>query len=262
VVGKDIALFLYGFDITGANQFLDFKTGPSAPIKTAVLRVGNYTLTGLCAELKRAMQVADNAHIYTWGATRTYGGGTQNRVSVASTATALYLLGATGPNAANSVMSPIGFLPSDYSGNTGYTGANSAGIALIPEFPTWSYTSPDQFITNDGSKNVSAAGIKETLVFSQMLFLEGQWKYITNYGGRTQQTEWQNFLKYATRQLKFEFSPSIYEDPSVYYQVTIESTGGDSNGMGYKLTQMVGLGLYRFWDTGIIKMRVIPFNVT
>jgi hypothetical protein len=152
----------------------------------------------------------------------------------------------------------MGFNHIDYTGGLSYTGDLTAGTILIPEFPTWDYLGPDDYVTNDGVKNVSASGIKETLVFAQMYFIQGQWKYITDFGGRTQLTEWRKFLKYATRQLKFEFTPSLQESAEVFYQVTLESTGADGNGMGYKLTQQRGEGLFRFYDTGQLKMRVIP----
>jgi hypothetical protein len=134
----------------------------------------------------------------------------------------------------------------------------TAGNVLIPEFATYDYLGPTHHFINDGVKNVSASGIKETLVFAQMQFIQGQWKYITNYNGRTQLDQWAAFMSYATRQLKFEFTPSINEDVELFYQVTLEKTADDQNGMAFKFKQQRGEGLYRFYDTGLLTMRLIP----
>lgn len=254
----DRALFLYGFDVDNNSKYINFKNQAGGPVLTAVLNPGNYTGTGLLAELKRAMDLADGFYKYTWVMDRTILAGTSNRIRVTTTSTYLSILFGTGVSAPSSPRELIGFGYSDLTGATTYQGLSQAGTVLYPDFATWDYLGPDSFITNDGSKNVSASGVKETLVFAQMKFLQGQWKYITNLSGSTQLTQWQNFLKYSTRQLKFEFTPSVNEDPSVFYQVTLESTSSDSNGMGFKLNQQRGEMLYRFYDTGLLKMRVIP----
>lgn len=254
---KDRALFLYGFDVTNNNKYINFKNAAMGPELTATMNVGNYSCSEFLTEMKRAMEVADGVYKYTWAINRGVPDEKSNRVSVSTTAPFLSILFGSGTNAANSPRDIIGFSPADYTGSTSYTGFTNAGTVLYPDFPTWDYLSPDNMVMNDGSKNVSAAGIKETLVFAQMRFFQGQWKYITNFQGNTQETEWQNFLKYATRQLKFEFTPSVFEDVSLFYKCTLESTPADSNGLGYNLKQMRGDGLFRFYDSGLLKFRVV-----
>lgn len=254
---KDRALFLYGFDITQDNRYLNFKNASLGAELTATLTIGNYTATEVLAEIKRAMELADGVQKYTWTIDRSVSGGLSNQISVSTDGSFLSILFGSGSNSASSVATMIGFTTSDYTGATSYTGAQ-AGTILYPDFAMWNYTNPDQYIMNDGSKNVSASGIKETLVFAQMKFAEAQWKYITDFGGSTQATEWSNFLKYATKQLKFEFTPSVGEDLNAFYKMTLESTPADSNGMSFKLNLMVGVGLYRFYDTGMLKFRVVP----
>lgn len=255
---KDVACFLYGFDINQNNRYIPFKNVTGGPELTATLNVGNYTGTQMMAELKRAMEFADGVYKWDWTIDRTISSGTSNQVTVISTAPQPQILFMTGATAPNSPFALLGFTATDLTGSSQYTSPNHCGTILIPEFPTWDYLGPDNMVTNDGSKNVSASGIKETLVFAQMFFAQGQWQYISNFNGRTQLTEWQSFMKYAIKQLQWEFTPSIYEDPEVFYQVTLESTPADSNGMGYKMNQMRGMGLYRFYDTGTLKFRLIP----
>ena len=258
MTGKDIALFLYGFDVDDNNKYINFRRVALGPELTAVLTPGNYTATEYMAEVKKQMQIVDPSNTYTVTLNRSINGFRENRMTVLTSGSYLDLLFGSGTNAANSPRDLMGFAHTDATGGTSYTGYISAGTILIPDFWTYDYLGPDLYAQNDGVKNVSAAGIKETLVFAQMYFIQGQWKYITNFNGSTQQTEWTNFLKYATRQLKFELTPSIYEDYDLFYQVTLESTPADGNGLAYKLTQMRGEGLYRFYDTGVMKFRVIP----
>lgn len=255
---NDIPLFLYGFDITNSNKYLNFKNAALGSELTATLRIGNYTCTEFLAELKRAMEVIDGVNKYTWAIDRSTETGRSNRISVTTNGSFLTLLLGSGSNYQNTPRLLMGFDQIDYTGLLSYAGITNGGTILIPEFQTYDYLGPDEMVTNDGVKNVSVNGIKETLVFAQMRFFQGQWRYISNYGGRTQKTEWANFLKYATTQRKFEFTPSIYEDSSVFYQCTLESTAKDGNGLGYELKQMRGDGLYRFYDTGLMKFRVNP----
>lgn len=255
---NDRALFLYGFDITSANKYINFQNIALGPIFSAELTIGNYTATELLAEIKRAMELIDGVYKYTWSINRGVNAGTSNQITVSTTSSYFSLLFGSGPSAASSPRDLLGFNQTDYTGSTTYTGPNQAGLVLYPDFPTYNYLAPDYFVTNDGSKNISASGIKETLVFAQMKFIQGQWRYITDFKNAGQATAWSTFLKYASRQLKFEFTPSVQENYNVFYKVTIESTTGDNNGMGFKLEQMLGAGLYRFYDTGLIKMRVIP----
>ena len=255
---KDRALFLYGFDITQFNRYINFKSAALGPELTATLDVGNYTCTQLLAHIASKMSTADGVNIYTLSIDRTINSGTENRIHIETNGSYLDVLFLSGTQADNSPRDLLGFGSVDLTGFTSYSSSAPGGTILLPDYPTWNYNGPDNMIVNDGVKNVSASGIKETLVFAQMRFIQGQWKYINNFKTNTQLTQWQTFLKYATRQLQFEFTPSINEDSEKFYQVTLESTAKDSNGLGYELQQMNGVGLYRFYDSGLLKFRVIP----
>ena len=251
-------LFLYGHDVTAFNKYINFQAVSLGPILTAVLAEGNYTATEFMAAIKSAMEIADPAHTYTLTLNRTVSGGQSNRMTITTSGSFLSLLFGTGVNAASSPAFLMGFTATDRTGFTTYTGVNQSGIILIPAFPTWNYLGPDEMVDQDGVKNVTANGIKETLVFAEMPFLQGEWRYITDIDGSQQKTQWVAFLKYATQQLRLEFQPSIVENPSLFYQVTLESTPADSNGMKYKLEQMTQAGLFRQYQTGLMKFRLIP----
>lgn len=255
---NDRALFLYNTDVTQFNKYINFKNAALGPELTATIPIGNYTATELAFQIKKQLDLVDGVNTYTVGINRGVSAGLENRLTISSSGSYFSLLFATGTNAANAIWQVIGFNNQDYTSALSYTGYKSIGNVLVPEFAMLDYLPPNLYITQDGSKNVSAAGIKETLVFAQMQFTQAKWKWITNFGNRTQLTEWAAFLQYATKQKKFEFTPSIYEDYDSFYQVTLETTDADSNGMGYKLKQMMGDGLYRFYETGLIKFRIIP----
>lgn len=254
----DIAMFLYGFDVSAANRYIDFKNVFGGSVLTAVMNLGNYTATEYMQEVKRALELADGVNTYTITMNRTINGGTENRIRIQTSGSFLSLLFGTGTSAASSAAPLMGFSLTDYTGSTLYTGSVTAGTALVPDMPTWSYLGPDDLFTNDGVKNITANGIKETLVFAQMPFLQGEWRFITDSNGRTQQTQWRRFMKYATRQLKFEITPDI-RFPTVFYGVTLETTPDDGNGMGFKFQQMTDVGLYKFYKTGLLKFRVNIF---
>jgi len=252
------ALFLYGYDVTDFNKYINFQNINLGPVLTAVLNVGNYTASQFMLEIKRAMEFVDGVNTYTLFLDRSINSGASNRLHVSTSGSFLSILFGTGINAATSPYGLMGFNPADYTGSTTYTGSSQSGVVLIPEFATWNYLGPNEMVEQDGVKNITSTGIKETLVFAQMTFFQGEWRYLSNELGRTQLTEWTTFLKYATQQLKFEFSPSIYENYDEFYQATVESTPADGNGMKYKLELMVSTGLFRFYSTGSIKFRVIP----
>lgn len=253
---KDQALFLYGHDVNQFNNRIPFKISGGGSELIATLNEGNYTATEFMAEIVRALTTADGSNTYTVTLNRTVSANTENRMTVTTSGGYLDLLFGSGSTALSSPRILMGFDAVDYTGATSYTGTLTSGTILIPAYPTYNYHGPDVEKKSDGVKNVSAFGIKETLVFSQVGFFEGEWKWITDLDGSLQKTQWITFLEYATRQKKLEFTPSLTESAGTFYQCTLESTPEDSNGLAYKLKQMTGQGLWRVYMTGNYKFRV------
>lgn len=253
----DLSLFLYGFDITAFNQYINFQKVSMGTVLTAVLNVGNYTGAQFLAEIKRAMEFADGVNTYTVTLDRTINGGKENRLTISTSGAFLSILFSSGVNAGTSPAGLMGFLDSDYTGATHYTGTNNAGTILVPDMPAYNFQPLDSIVENDGVRNITASGIKETLVFAQMQFFEGEWKWITDLFSNDQYSQWKAFLKYATRQLQFEFTQSIAEDPTTALQCTLETTAQDSNGLKYELKQMTGENMYRVYQTGLLRFRIV-----
>ena len=244
------SLLLYGFQVTALNRSLDFKTAALGAEKQATLRLGFYTLTGLMAEIARSMEEADPSNGFTVTAVRTFNGGTENRVTIATDAGYLDLLFATGTRNATSVHTLIGFLTLDYTGLTSYTGNNSAGTALVPDLVGYNYLGPEFIRKVFGSVNIAADGSKESIVFQVQRFLQVQFKY------EPQQKvidEWSPFFNWSIQQRPWEFTPSIASAAS-FYEVTLESTSDDGKGLGYAMKEMLPQFPFHF-DTGILKLR-------
>ena len=128
------SLFLYNYTITSLNRSLDFRAVALGPVLLAQLRIGDYSLTDLLIEIKRALEVADPLRTYTVTADRTFSGGTQNRVTIASSGLYLDLLFASGPRVGSSVAPIIGFAAVDRVGGVSYQGTSSTGTSLVTEY--------------------------------------------------------------------------------------------------------------------------------
>lgn len=242
---------LYGYEVTPLRSSLDFQIAPGGPILQATLNVGFYSLTSLLTEVVRAIQSVDGVNTYTATADRTVAGGTQNRVNISTNGSYLSLKFGTGPRVSSSCAPLLGFNLVDLTGATSYTSQNTSGIQFSPSEVGYNFLSPNEYKKVFGSKNVSASGKKETIVWNIQQFLQVQFKYepqsfVTN--------TWTPFMQWAIQQRLFDFTPEI-TSPTIFYSVTLESTSGDSNGMSYKFTEMLPQFPFLF-DIGLMILRV------
>lgn len=245
------SLFLYGFEITKNNSSLDFRSTLLGAERFATLRVGFYSLTDLLLEVKRALEAADPAHIYTATANRTLVGGTQNRVTILTNGTYLDILFGTGTRVASSVGPLLGYPATNQTGATTYTGTTTAGTALITEKEVFNYIGPELSRSIFGAVNVSASGLKEAVVWNIQKFFEFNVKHEPEAKAKT---EWTNFLTWAIQQKPLEFTPMI-TSPSTFMNCTLEKTSADGKGMAFKLTEMLPDFPF-YYQTGLMTFRV------
>lgn len=244
------SLFLYGFEVTRQNQALDFRVVAAETPRQATLTLGFYSLTGLMREIARAMQSQAILFDFFVTADRTYSGGTQNRVSITTTAPFLEILFASGPRSATDCHALIGFPDTDQIGATLYTGTTSAGTGLQPVWWGKNYLPTDNDQKVFGSVNVTASGIEEAIVWQIQEFTGVTFDYEPE---ARIATEWKPFNRWAIQKRPFEFTRSI-DFPSVFDDVTLNQTSADGNGLGFKMTEM--LPQFPFlYTTGPIKMR-------
>jgi len=245
--------FLYGYQITENNSSLDFKADVTDPTpRLATLNLGFYSLTSLIVEIKRALVSMDSVNTYTVSVNRNVMGGTENRLTISSSNSSFELYFGTGPRVASSVASLIGFLSSDYTGLTSYTGSFSTGIQFTTTYPAYSYLGPDYFQRVFGSVNVSASGLKEAVVFNVQSFIQCEFKYEKK---AQIEANWIPFFNWAIQQKPFEFIPEI-SNPLVFYQVTIEKTSDDGKGLAFRMIEMLP-NFPNVYQTGQLVMRKV-----
>jgi hypothetical protein len=197
------------------------------------------------------MNTADPTNIYTYSIDRTMNGGLENRATLTTTAASFTLFF----NAAPSVGPLIGFASIVYSGFTTYTGSQSAGTVLIPEFVAYTYLGPEFDRTVQGAINISANGEKEAVVFANQQFISMNFKYEPQAKVIVQ---WTPFFDWAIQQRPFEFTPQTTQ-PATVYDVTLEKTTGDGKGLGMRWSEMLPDFPFSFQTGGItFRRRVNP----
>lgn len=254
------SLFLYGFTVGIQNQNLDFVAVVSGPTLTAKIPLGQYSLSTLLTAIQVAMATADttSGNIYTAVADRTILGGTQNRVTIASTGAFFSLPFATGPNKNTSIGFLLGFNGLDKTGLTAYTGSTSTGNVLIPKYIGYNFADQSQQAKLFGATNISASGLKEAVVFNTQYFIDVEFRYEPK---SRLVPDWVPFRDWAISQAPFDFTPEI-SNPTVFSPVTLEKSQYGSNGMGFLMKEE--LPEYpNEYRTGALNFRVvIDFNTT
>lgn len=248
------SLFVYGFEVTIANQALDFASSALQTPSTAhiaTLNVGFYSLSGLATEIARAMNAADTGNTYSVSIDRTVAGGYQNRVTITTSGGFLTLFFGTGLRAGASCASLIGFAASDRTGATSYIGVSSAGSIFTSTLNGYNYLPPTYRNKLFGSVNVSAIGEKEAISFNIQKFVQVEYKYEP---ASSITSNWVPFLSWAIQQRKFEFTPEV-SNPTLFYEVTLESSVEDGKGLGFRFKEQ--LPQYpNIYETGQLVMRV------
>lgn len=248
---KSKSLFLYNYTITSLNRSLDFRAVSLGAVLLAQLRIGDYSAVDLCAEIKRALEAADPAHTYTVTIDLTLVGGTQNRITIATSGSYLDLLFASGPRVGSSVAPIIGFSSVDRVGGVSYQGTSSTGTSLITEAVGYNYVSKKQMKAINGVQNESARGDKEAMVWGVKEFTQAEFKYEPE---SKVNIEWEPLWVWLINQKPFIFIPEI-ATPTTYENVTLESTATDSKGFGYTMKEMLPDFPFEY-QTGMIKMRI------
>jgi hypothetical protein len=97
---------------------------------------------------------------------------------------------------------------------------------------------------------VSAAGVKEAVVWQVQEFLEVEFKYEPE---AKVITEWEPLVEWMIQQRGFEFTPEIGL-PNIVVDCTLESSSGDGKGLGFKWKEM--LPQFPFlYQTGLMRFR-------
>lgn len=255
---KTYPLFYYGYEIDQTNNILNFDEG--AGELTATIATGSYSFEQLADAVKQAMDAASTlTQVYFVSAVRS-----SQKFQITSTAN-FDLLVSSGTQAGVGPWALMGFTGSDLTGTNAYIGNTASGSKYAPQFLLQDFLSPDQDVRAiDSSINESANGDLQTVSFGSRRFMSFSLKFITdqptdgnvirqNPSGEADSVL---FLKSLIRKGPFEI---MLDEANLnnYLTLILESTDSDSKGTGYVLKPMIGNNLPDYYETGIMKFRVV-----
>lgn len=251
--------FLYDFTVDETNKYLDFKEGAGAEV-TAILETGDFTLEDLMQNIEDAMNEVGGL-TYSVTANRT-----TRIVTITVGSSTMNLLASTGTNAASGIWATIGFALSDSGNVTSKAGATAIGTVYNPQYLLQDYIGEaDYRMLRDPTVSKTSSGLVSVQNFGTDRFFEFNIKFATNIwqpstGPITSNSsgveDLQGFMQFATTKKQFEFIPDK-NTPSVFYRCVLESTPDESKGTGYKLKEQFSRNLTGYYETGIIKLRII-----
>lgn len=251
--------FLMGFTVDSDNKYLDFKEGAGSEI-TAELTTGDFTLEDLMQNIEDAMNDVGSL-VYTVSANRT-----TRIITISVASSTMNLLASTGTNVANSIFSTIGFAASDSGNVTTKSGTTAVGTLYEPQFKLQDYVDQkDSRKLREATLHTSSAGLVRVHSFGTDRFFDFNIKFATDIkqpsngpilNNLTGVDDLREFMQYCMTKKYVEFMPDK-NTPSTFYKVVLESTDSDSKGMGYKLQEQYSRGLVGYFETGILKFRII-----
>lgn len=253
---KSYSIFYYGVEITEATRFINFKE--SGDELTAELSVASYTPTSICHEVQSKLNAAgDLNYICTFDRS--------TRKITISASGEFSLLWGSGSSFPSVAAGPLGFGNSDLSGQTSYEGTGGVGSAWEPQFKLQDYVPPESYTQAvDESVHRAANGRVVVVKFGNESFIEFRVPYITNNvmppgpikNNQSGYEDAISFLNFAITKSPFEFMPDI-DNRSEFFTVLLESTPESREGVGFKLRELFSQGLPGYYDTGVLKLRVL-----
>lgn len=250
--------FYYGLEVTDENRYLDFDEGSGE--LTAEIQNGFYTLEELAQAVEDELNEIGSL-TYTVSVNRT------TRIITISAGSNFDLLWDSGTNTANTIGELLGFaVASDDTSASSYASDSASGSVYLPQFKLQDYIDSNSYrMLRNATKQKSASGLIEVINFGTDQFFEFSIKFATNIpqpstgpiiNNSSGVEDLQDFMQWITRGAQVEFMPDS-ATPSTYYKLVLDSGGGDSNGLGYKLQEQYGRGLVGYFETGVLKFRIL-----
>lgn len=248
--------FYYIESVTPENFYLDFSEGEGE--LTAEVEVGEYTPEGLAIAVQNALNSAGEL-VYTV---------TFNRKTRAFTISAdgeFSLLTTSGSHVSADIFPLIGFEGADRSGESSYSGQAAANV-YRPQYLLQNYVDEKHLRrAAQGTVNKAADGTVEVVRFGVERFFEMSIHFITNIDqgpGSIIETnlngvaDAEAFMQFLITKREVEFMKDR-DNPDDFVKLILESTDEDQNGLGYRLKELYSKGLPNYFETGILKFRVI-----
>lgn len=248
--------FYFGFEVSAENDWIDFDEGSGE--LSAQVAVGSYTLEQLAVAIADALN-SEGTLEYTVTVDRA------TRKLTISAGANFELLVTAGTHSGTSVFGTAGFT-TDRSGDDSYLADNAIGSVYTTQFILQNHVDQeDSQAATYGTVNKSASGKVEVVTFGLEKFIEFNLRYVNNYEQaadgpiRENLTGVENlrtFMRYLTTKAPLEFMPDE-DDPDTFVSMFLESTPEDSMGLKYKLKEQYERNLPGYFDTGVLKFRVI-----
>lgn len=247
----------YGHTVDETNNAIDFKEG--VPELNATLNTGEYTLEDYATEVERALNVA-GALTYVVTVNRS-----TRRLTISAGAV-FSLLISSGSRVGTTAFTMMGFTGADLTGLSSYTGNAASGSSFSTQFILQDHVPSSNFIRSiDATVNKAASGRVEVFRYGTERFIEFSLKFITNIvqpsGGpirnsATGVADTLALMDYLVTKAPVEFMPDE-SAPGTFQNVFLESTPEDSKGVGYKLKELYDRGLPGYFETGVLRFRVL-----
>lgn len=250
-----LSVFYYGFTITKLNNVINFDEGSGE--LSAFLSIDDYTLEEFADEIAARMTLAG---------TQTYTA-TVNRTTRKITISALAnfdLLAGSGSQVASGAFSMAGFNPIDKTGTNIYTSDVGAGFEYRPQLTLDNYTAlEDWHLKESAVVNVSTSGVVQTLQYGDGQRMGCVLRGATNLTGLKIEPFFENangvqalrtFMLYLITKAKIEFMPDV-SDRNIFYDLLLESTDTDKNGIQFKIKNMKGAD--KFFECGPLVFRKV-----
>lgn len=249
--------FFFDYTVDATNNALDFDEGASE--LQATIAVGSYTFTEFAAAIATAMNNV-GGQAYTVTANRS------TRDITISAPGNFSLLITSGTRVATAIYTDAGFTGADLTGASTYTGNNTSGQGYTTQFILQDHIPSTDFQkAASGVVNKSANGNVEVVTFGTETFIQMNFKFINNYaqptGGpirnrATGVADFRTFMQFMITKQPFEYMAD--EDTvATFEKVILESTPESSDGIGYKLNELVDRGLPGYFESGILLLRVV-----
>jgi hypothetical protein len=253
---KTRPLFYFIDPVTVTNQFLDFSEG--GPEINGKLVVGARSPEQLMLEAARALN-DQGALDYTVTLNRV------TRIVTIAASGVFELKPVTGTNAGQSIFSVLGFT-TDRSLAATYDSDLPVATEWRPQFFFKSYVDFDDFEEAvKASVQEAANGAIQTVSFGDRNFMMFEAMFITDGDmgtGNIIETQVdavanvRTFLKFIRKKGNLEFMPDR-DDPDTFFTVLHEKSADSSDGTGYRLHEMLGMGLADFYQTGMLTFRKV-----
>lgn len=250
--------FLYGIEVSAETSYLDFDDGTTT--YAVQLSSGAKTPDDLIDEIETLMNQVGSVVSFTCSFNRT------TRIFTISGSAAFDLLANTGTNVLNGAYSVLGIsTAADFTSVTSVAGATAIGTVYNTQFKLQDYV-PGSYnqMQRFAEVNKSASGRTTLVTFGTDEVFEMSFKWLTDIsqpsGGPIRTGTVASFatlMQYLTLKKPAEF----YPDESVatsYYKVILDSSAESSNGTAFKINPKYGSNLVGYYETGVMKMRVVP----